>query len=918
MERIKNIFLTMLCLTLSVFVTGVPQALAHTNDTDYGRVPITWPDLGHEGGATLHSKIVTSITKLSDNLLGRWSGDVVLANTASTTITHNLNLALAKLKVLIFEGGVQLTAAQVTAGYVIAQVSVNAYTVQNVTGSSKTIQVITLAFNPGITNADVDTGAAIAGTKLANTPSGNLAATDVQGALNELQTDVDTRATSSALTSHSGSTTGIHGVSGSVVGTTDTQGVSNKTITASNFTGGTASSSQYIVLPSATLATLQGLSRTAGKLYYATDTTLVYYDNGSVLSPVGSGSGSGSKNYITNDGVETDLTGYATYADAADTTPVDGTGGSATTLTATRTTTGAEVLDATASYKLVKSAANGQGQGFSYDFVIDNGYTAAPQQIYALVNTNSTNYVAGDIVACLYDKDTTQLIPIAGASVGNCVPIAKADKQQVRINFNPYVTTSVNYRLIFHVSTVNALTYTAFFDKLTVTPLVLPVGPVVSDIESIPYSAANFTSNSGTWNVDIGDVNNYQYQRVGHQMILEVALSSINVTGTVSELYLKVPGNKTIGTSTRTFSTYSDNGTATPVLVRAIATESVLRITKLSGGNFSTVANNSDFMFQFTFPIAEWSGSANIVNGPNIECATNTSTATAADDTTSFSNDCGGSLLRNITAALKRRVRWQYAMQPGDQYLVQLSSDRIKWLTVSGERQLISNTYNFCSYKDQANTTYGIGRLSDVNSTDMDLYFGTYATDAGGAYGAAGGSWTAQGGTSVYYRVLKLSGVAANAYAEAVPGISAGFLSQNGVRGSTDNSNATAGYVGEVIAASASSVACTSTATTMTSITLTAGDWDVSASGLIVSASGSSDYWILGVNTTTNSISGLTNGTTLMYGTYQTGTSNVANSTNISPLQIKTPGVYYLICKSGTGAMSTGNFHGTIRARRMR
>jgi len=75
------------------------------------------------------------------------------------------------------------------------------------------------------------TASPIAASAITNTPSGNLAATDVQAALNELQTDVDTRATASTLTSHT-SATSAHGISGAVVGTTDTQTLTNKTLTA--------------------------------------------------------------------------------------------------------------------------------------------------------------------------------------------------------------------------------------------------------------------------------------------------------------------------------------------------------------------------------------------------------------------------------------------------------------------------------------------------------------------------------------------------------------------------------------------------------------------------------------------------------------------------------------------------------------
>ena len=71
---------------------------------------------------------------------------------------------------------------------------------------------------------------------ISSIPSGNLIATDVQGALNELQIDVDTRATSSALTTHTGASSGVHGVTGSVVGTTDNQTLTTKIIDADNNT----------------------------------------------------------------------------------------------------------------------------------------------------------------------------------------------------------------------------------------------------------------------------------------------------------------------------------------------------------------------------------------------------------------------------------------------------------------------------------------------------------------------------------------------------------------------------------------------------------------------------------------------------------------------------------------------------------
>lgn len=67
-------------------------------------------------------------------------------------------------------------------------------------------------------------------------PTGNLASITVQLALEELQTDVDSKASSSALSSHTGASSGVHGVTGSVVGTTDNQTLTTKTIDADNNT----------------------------------------------------------------------------------------------------------------------------------------------------------------------------------------------------------------------------------------------------------------------------------------------------------------------------------------------------------------------------------------------------------------------------------------------------------------------------------------------------------------------------------------------------------------------------------------------------------------------------------------------------------------------------------------------------------
>ena len=74
------------------------------------------------------------------------------------------------------------------------------------------------------------------------------------------------------------------------------------------------------------------------------------------------------KNYISNWDAESNTTGWATFDDAS-ATPVDGTGGSPSTITLSRNTSSA--LRDVGDFDIAKTAADGQGEGWSYDFTID-------------------------------------------------------------------------------------------------------------------------------------------------------------------------------------------------------------------------------------------------------------------------------------------------------------------------------------------------------------------------------------------------------------------------------------------------------------------------------------------------------------------------------------------------------------------
>jgi hypothetical protein len=197
--------------------------------------------------------------------------------------------------------------------------------------------------------------------------------------------------------------------SGTIPTLTSTSAFTNK-----DYDGGTASNTSRLTLPKAAKATLDALTRKEGTIVYGSDTDKVYYDDGAILNEVGSGAAGGASfvKWITNYNAESSsvgTTGWSLYADAAGTSPVDGTAGTATGMTFTRTTTSGEVMIGTASYELAKDAANRQGMGVSYDFTIDDeSLVETSNKVTLTLPYNTTgNYSSGDVIAYVYDRDGT-------------------------------------------------------------------------------------------------------------------------------------------------------------------------------------------------------------------------------------------------------------------------------------------------------------------------------------------------------------------------------------------------------------------------------------------------------------------------------------------------------------------------------
>jgi hypothetical protein len=118
----------------------------------------------------------------------------------------------------------------------------------------------------------------------------------VDGVTSAIQTQIDTKAASSTLTTHTGASTGVHGATGSIVGTTDTQTLTNKTFTTptindatSNYPTFKAPTETTNIVAAAATGTINIDVETATVWYYTTNATANHtvnfrYNSGTSLS----------------------------------------------------------------------------------------------------------------------------------------------------------------------------------------------------------------------------------------------------------------------------------------------------------------------------------------------------------------------------------------------------------------------------------------------------------------------------------------------------------------------------------------------------------------------------------------------------------------------------------------------------------
>ena len=239
---------------------------------------------------------------------------------------------------------------------------------------------------------------------------------------------------------------------------------------------------------------------------------------------------SAGRNYIANGGSNQGVTqGWVTYADAAGSVPVDGTGGSPS-ITLSSSSTGP--MSGDFSFVIAKPASNVQGNGVSVDFTIDSSDLARVMQISFDYVPSSTNFVAGntttdsDVVVYIYDiTNATVIQPSSFRLFSN----STSTPGTFIGNFQT-ASNSTSYRLILHFANTTATAYDFKFDNVNVSRSNYLFGSNISDWLSYTPTLTGFGTPTSV---------EFQYRRVGSDC--EIRGKFTSGTSTATEARVSLP-----------------------------------------------------------------------------------------------------------------------------------------------------------------------------------------------------------------------------------------------------------------------------------------------------------------------------------------------------------------------------------------
>ena len=540
------------------------------------------------------------------------------------------------------------------------------------------------------------------------------------------------------------------------------------------------------------IATPSNPSSGFNKLYTKSDGILYKLDSAGNEVAVGSGAGgSGEINTVTNPSAATDTTGWT--AGTSHSVAKDSSNSPLNPVVPT-------------SFGITSSAAITLGSQTSTSGVYDgitmpSGLQNRKLKVEFFFTTPVSS--SGTWAVAVYQGSTK--VALSTDSSGDTILPSNVIGGKFVAYFD--TTSSASYSLNF-VQRTRSLSNALYITNVVVGPGIQPQGAVVGEWQ--PYTPTISNLGSGSTSIAVG-----YYRQVGSTLEAKFTFTKDATAGTgATTVTVSLPANLSIDftkistdeqsyAGSYDFRNGSSPNTNNPGSVKITSgstttfyfQKSGAAVAALTGADFPGTARIEGAI---SLPIAQWAGSGTVQLAQNdVEYAFNSSTSTSAGDTTSFGYGPSGAQIQSITASLNRRVRFQSPIQPGDQLVVEVSTDRLKWQPVQSITQINSQEIQPFSFQNTA--LGGVGVYAIINSTDVDVRFGQYAALNGSTFGATGSVWSAGGAGAAYWRVRKSSAGAAVGFGIVSPGVSSGLVSAAGLPGNTTGNAIASGYMGEVV-----------------------------------------------------------------------------------------------------------------------